>query len=414
MRIWYNNIILFLLKLSALLYRSPINLNYWWNFGSIAMCFLIMQILTGLFLAMFYNPSIFFAYSSIMYINNEVYFGWWIRSLHANGASFFFFFTYLHMLRSIYYGSFHHPRQGLWKSGIVLLILMIITAFLGYVLPWGQMSFWAAMVITNLLSALPLIGPDLAFLLWGGYTIHDATLHRFYALHFILPFIIFIILILHLSFLHEKGSNNPIGIIHIHDFTPFTPYYILKDVLGICLILIILLYIVFKAPDLLGHSVNYDLANFLITPSHIVPEWYLLFFYAILRSVPDKLFGFFLMGASIITLYYFPKIMKFAMIRSSSFKPWHALWFWIFVSICYLLSWIGGLPVILPYLPMSQNFTFFYFIILLLIFPIGNLIERVVYDELIYTVLRSRKFIINNFWFEIAKDRRLERKWQLI
>jgi len=206
MRYWYKSFEFLKIKHSYIFYKTPTNLTYWWNFGVLSLYFLVIQVLTGVFLAMFYDPSVLYAFSSIMYINNEIYYGWWIRSLHANGASFFFLCVYFHMFRGLYYGSFLYPRQLLWKSGIILFLLMVITAFLGYVLPWGQMSFWAAMVITSLLASIPLIGPDIVFLLWGGFTIEDATLHRFYALHFLLPFILFFFSIIHISLLHESGS----------------------------------------------------------------------------------------------------------------------------------------------------------------------------------------------------------------
>jgi len=277
-RFWLKGLGNYFIKISGIFYRSPLNLNYWWNFGSLALYFLIIQIITGIVLAMFYNPSAYLAYYIIMELNNDIYYGWLIRSIHANGASFFFLCVYLHMFRGIYYGSFAYPRQSLWITGMIIFVLMIITAFLGYILPWGQMSFWAAMVITSLLAVIPEIGADLIFLLWGGYSIHDATLHRFYSLHFAFPFLILIISIIHLFLLHEFGSNNPLGLNSELDWIPFSPYYLLKDCLSLMIILIIFCYIVFAIPDLLGHPINYEKANFLVTPPHIVPEWYLLFF----------------------------------------------------------------------------------------------------------------------------------------
>lgn len=314
MRIWVKSLLFEIVKASGLFYKTPANLSYWWNFGALALYFLISQIITGIVLAMFYNPSIIFAYGSIMDLNNEVFYGWWLRYLHANGASFFFLCVYLHIFRGIYYGSFAFPRHLLWMSGIIIVLLMIITAFLGYILPWGQMSFWGAMVITSLLAAIPYIGPDLIFLLWGGYSIHDATLHRFYSLHYTLPFILLILSVLHLFFLHEFGSSNPSGLPSIKDFIPFSPYYVIKDTWTIILVLFFLLLIFSLTPDLLGHSVNYEQANFLVTPPHIVPEWYLLFFYAILRSVTNKLLGFFfydlLHSLFIIITFYSQKLFN--------------------------------------------------------------------------------------------------------
>jgi len=229
MRVWDTGLLFWIIKVTGIFYKTPVNLNYWWNFGFLALIFLIIQIVTGIFLAMFYNPNALFAYEAIMELNNEVYYGWWLRAIHANGASFFFLIVYIHMARSLYYGSFAHPRQLLWVSGVIIWILMIITAFLGYILPWGQMSFWGAMVITNLLAALPLIGDDVVLLLWGGYSIDNCTLHRFYSLHFTFPFIILIVSIIHLCFLHEFGSNNPLGIACPLDNSPFSPYYVIKD-----------------------------------------------------------------------------------------------------------------------------------------------------------------------------------------
>ncbi|HXN54584.1 MAG TPA: cytochrome b N-terminal domain-containing protein [Mycoplasmatales bacterium] len=356
------------------------NLTYWWNFGVLSLYFLIIQLITGIFLAMFYDPSILYAFSSIMYINNEIYYGWWIRGLHANGASFFFLSVYLHMFRGLYYGSFLYPRQLLWKTGVILFLLMIITAFLGYVLPWGQMSFRGAMVITSLLSAIPLVGNDIVFLLWGGFTIDDATLHRFYSLHFFLPFIILALSIVHISLLHEAGSSNPTGVPSMLEVIPFTPYFILKDILSILIFLIIIMYLNYSAPDILGHTLNYQIANFLVTPPHIVPEWYLLFFYAILRSIPGKLSGFLIMVISIIILIFLPYIMKNAIIRSGTFRPAHKIFFWIFVFNCILLGWIGGIPVMEPYLTIGRFLSFLYFFFLLVLFPLAIFIDRTIYD----------------------------------
>jgi len=369
------------LKDSYIFYKTPMNLTYWWNFGVLSLYFLIIQLVTGIFLAMFYDPSILYAFSSIMYINNEIYYGWWIRGLHANGASFFFLSVYLHMFRGLYYGSFLYPRQLLWKTGVILFLLMIITAFLGYVLPWGQMSFWGAMVITSLLSAIPLVGNDIVFLLWGGFTIDDATLHRFYSLHFFLPFIILALSIVHISLLHEAGSSNPTGVSSMLETIPFTPYFILKDILSILIFLIIIMYLNYSNPDILGHTLNYQIANFLVTPPHIVPEWYLLFFYAILRSIPGKLSGFLIMIISIIILMFLPYIMKNAIIRSGTFRPVHKIFFWIFLFNCCLLCWIGGIPVMEPYLTVGRILSFLYFFFILVLFPLAIFIDRTIYDS---------------------------------
>jgi len=293
------------------------------------------------------------------------------------------------MFRALYYGSFLYPRQLLWTSGIFLFLLMIITAFLGYVLPWGQMSYWGAMVITSLLSSIPLIGNDIVFLLWGGFTIEDATLHRFYALHFALPFILLFLSIIHISLLHEAGSTNNIGTPSIYENIVFTPYFILKDILSILLCLIIILYINYTFPDMLGHTLNYQIANFLVTPSHIVPEWYLLFFYAILRAIPNKLLGFIVMILSIFILLFIPYIMKNGIIRSGSFRPCHKLFFWIFVVICILLAWIGGLPVIEPYLTIGRVLSVLYFVNIIILFPLAILVDKVIYD--VYNMNRNNK-----------------------
>jgi ubiquinol-cytochrome c reductase cytochrome b subunit len=380
MRYWYRSFELLKAKNSLIFYKTPTNLTYWWNFGVLSLYFLVMQIITGLFLAMYYDPSILYAFSSIMYINSEIYYGWWIRGLHANGASFFFLCVYIHMFRGLYYGSFLYPRQLLWKSGVLLFLLMVATAFLGYVLPWGQMSFWGAMVITSLLSSIPLIGNDIVFLLWGGFTIEDATLHRFYALHFFLPFIILLLSIIHISFLHESGSTNPLGLPSIYDIIPFTPYYILKDALSVIIVIILILFINYTKPDVLGHTLNYQIANFLVTPPHIVPEWYLLFFYAILRSIPDKLLGFVVMALSIIVLFLMPYILKNNIIRSGLYKPCYKLFFWLFLFVCILLSWIGGIPVIEPYLTIGRVLSVLYFIIVLILFPLAAFIDKLIYN----------------------------------
>jgi len=260
-------------RASAVLYLSPPNCNYNWNFGFLAFILLLIQTLTGLSLMFFYNPDIEFTYLSVMYINNEVYFGWLVRSMHMNGSSFFFMFVYLHIFRGIYYGSFLYPRQLLWMSGIMMYAIMCIIAFLGYVLPWGQMSFWGAMVMTSLITAIPVVGNDITYLLWGGFFMQSLTLKRFLCLHFALTFLLLVTSSVHMWLLHEKGSNNPSGITSDLDNIPFVPYYLLKDTSSLIWLLLVYFYIVFKSPDLFAHVDNYIIANTLVTPTHIVPEW---------------------------------------------------------------------------------------------------------------------------------------------
>lgn len=400
MRFWQRSLALIMAKLTALFYISPANTSYLWNFGFLALFFLALQMFTGIFLAMFYNPSILLAYESIMYINNEVYYGWWIRALHANGASWFFIVVYIHMCRSLYYGSFLFPRNLLWISGVLLWLLMIATAFFGYVLPWGQMSFWGAIVITNLFSAIPFIGPDLIYLLWGGFTIDNASLHRFYSIHFTLPFIILMLSLVHVFFLHEFGSNNPLGFSVASDTTVFMPYYVLKDSLSLVALLVLFFFIVFLAPDLLGHVDNYTKANFLVTPAHIVPEWYFLPLYAVLRSVTNKLLGIVLILGIFVSLFMLPYILVFTLVRSGKFKPLFAVLFWFFVVDCALLTWIGSLPVFSPYLQLGQIFTVFYFLIVLVFFPLCGFMDHLFYH--VYIHKYGSKYAFSNQLF--AKD----------
>jgi ubiquinol-cytochrome c reductase cytochrome b subunit len=399
MRFWYTSLSAFIVKLSALFYFSPTTLSYWWNFGALSFYFLIVQIITGVVLSMFYNPSIFHAYESIMALNNEIYFGWWLRCLHANGASFFFIAVFLHMGRGLYSCSFMYPRQALWISGMVIFVLMIIVAFFGYILPWGQMSFWGGMVITSLLGSIPFIGVEIIQLLWGGFSLHDVTLHRFYSLHFSLSFVMLAIVVLHILFLHEFGSNNPSGVMIIFDKIPFSAFYILKDGLTITLVLILLFIVFVWLPDLLGHPINYVIANFSVTPEHIVPEWYFWFFYAVLRSVPSKLGGLFLLICSLGILFFLPYLSKNFKIRSSKFRPWFRIWFWLFLSVCFLLGWIGDIPVMDPYLDWSRYLTFGYFVWLLFAFPSLGSFEKFLYDTFIWVAsLLKLDEKIANLW----------------
>lgn len=338
MRIWNQFLFLNLIKISAIFYKCPSNFNYLWNFGFIAMCFLIFQIISGIFIAMFYNANFEVSFGITINITTEIYFGWLLRSLHSNGASFFFLVIYIHMFRGFYYGSYVYPRQFLWVSGSILWVLMIATAFLGYILPWGQMSYWGAQVITNLLGAIPLVGSDLLYLLWGGFSIGNETIQRFYSFHYTLPFVILFLTFFHFVLLHEYGSNNPLGIPSNTDYIPFLPYYGTKDLLSLLFIFILYFHFVFFSPYTLGHADNYIEANPLVTPMHIVPEWYFLPLYAVLRSVPNKLFGVFLILMFIVCIVFLPFYNK-GFIRTGLFRPIYCFFFWIFLFDCLLLGW---------------------------------------------------------------------------
>lgn len=378
-RFWYKSLLLWILKISGAFYKAPSNLSYWWNFGFISLYFLLSQIITGVILAMFYNANSDLAFKIIYNISNEIYYGWWIRYIHSNGASFFFFIVYLHIARNLYYGTYLFPRQLLWTSGMIIVCLMIATAFLGYILPWGQMSFWGAMVITSLVGSIPFVGNDILFLLWGGYSIDNATLHRFYSLHYLLPFLILFLSIVHILLLHEFGSSNPLGLSSRLDNIPFNPYYTLKDSFSIVLLLIFFFIIITLAPDYLGHSDNYIEANPLATPAHIVPEWYFLPLYAVLRSVTNKLLGILFIALFILSFFLLPVIQKNSFLKSSRFRPFYRLLSLIFIFLCIGLGWIGSLPVISPYLELGQYFTVFFFVIWFL-FIVNSYIERLVLD----------------------------------
>jgi quinol-cytochrome oxidoreductase complex cytochrome b subunit len=371
-------------------YPAPSNLNYWWNFGSLAMLCLVLQIITGIFLAMHYTPHADLAFVSVEHIMRDVNFGWLLRYMHLNGASFFFLVVYIHMFRGIYYGSYNHPREVLWMIGVIILLLMILTAFLGYVLPWGQMSFWAATVITNLASAAPIIGTDIVLWLWGGFSVDNATLNRFFSLHYLFPFIIMALVILHIIFLHENGSNNSLGITSQVDQIVF-PYYIIKDIYGIIIFGFFYSYFIFFEPNVLGHPDNYIPANPMATPAHIVPEWYFLPFYAILRSVPNKRLGVVLLLLAIIILLILPFLSKSVYIRSFMFRPYDKILFWIFFFDCILLGWIGGKPIETPYYELGQFFTSFYFIYLSCLIP---LIKDELFSEKIFKYFGSKIFFI--------------------
>ncbi len=343
---------------------APGNLSIWWNFGSLLGLCLVIQIITGLLLAIDYSPHIDLAFSSVAHIRRDVNYGWLLRNVHANGASAFFFCLYLHIARGIYYGSYLYVET--WNLGVIILILTIATAFIGYLLPWGQIRFWGATVITNLFSAIPYIGKSLVEWLWGGFGVANPTLTRFFALHFLLPFSIAALRVLHLLFLHQTGSNNPLGLNTNSAKVPFHIYYTTKDSVGFLLLLAILIAIAFFTPNLLTDPENFIPANPLVTPVHIKPEWYFLWAYAILRSIPNKLGGVVAIFAALLILFVLPIINITNARRGNSFYPMNQLFFWALVRTTLLLTWIGGCPVEAPYELLGQIFTTSYFILILL------------------------------------------------
>ncbi|MGY8985594.1 MAG: cytochrome b [Sphingomonadales bacterium] len=373
-------------------YATPKNLNYWWNFGSIAGIILVLQIITGVILAMHYTPDTTMAFASVEHIMRDVNYGWLMRYMHANGASMFFIVVYIHMFRGLYYGSYKNPRELLWILGVVIFLIMMATAFMGYVLPWGQMSFWGATVITNLFSAIPLVGDSLVSWLWGGFAVDNPTLTRFFSLHYLLPFVTVGIVILHIWALHQHGSNNPLGIDvknKEQDTVPFTPYYAAKDIFGLSLFFLIFATFVYYNPDMLGHPDNYIPANPMVTPEHIVPEWYYLPFYAILRSITfdigipgtditfmsAKLAGIIAMFGSIMVLFFLPWLDT-SKVRSAEFRPIFKQLVYLVLIDMVILGYVGSQPAegILPTIGLIG--TIFYFVFFLIILPWLGKVEK--------------------------------------
>lgn len=355
---------------------TPKNLNYFWSFGSLSGLALVIQILTGIFLTMHYKPDAGMAFDSVQHIMRDVEWGWLIRNMHMVGASFFFIVVYAHIARGMYYGSYKSPREVLWWMGIIIFFLMMATAFMGYVLPWGQMSFWGAMVITNLFSVIPGVGEDLVIWLWGGYSVNDATLNRFFALHYLFPFLICAAVFMHLWALWTSKSNNPAGIDlkKKTDWIPFHPYYTVKDMVGVCFYALPFAFMVFYAPEYLGHTDNYIPADPLVTPSHIVPEWYFLPFYAILRAIPDKLMGVVAMGSAIAILFILPWLDN-SKVRSATFRPIYKQLYWVFIINVFVLGWIGGKPPEGMYVVIGRISTALYFGFFLIL-PIVSKYEK--------------------------------------
>jgi len=375
-------------------YPTPKNLNYWWNFGSLAGLVLVMMIASGIVLAMHYTAHVDYAFNSIERIMRDVNYGWLIRYIHMNGGSMFFIVVYIHMFRGMYYGSYKAPRELLWIIGVIILLAMMATAFMGYVLPWGQMSFWGATVITNLFSAIPIVGDSIVTLLWGGFSVDNPTLNRFFSLHYLLPFVIVGLVVIHLWALHEHKSNNPLGvdIKGEQDLIPFHPYFTMKDLYGMSAFLMFFMFFVFFAPNFFGEPDNYIPANSLVTPAHIVPEWYFLPFYAILRAftgdfwvyqvvslggflMSAKLAGVIAMFASILLLILLPWLDG-SKVRSSKFRPFYAMAFWVFVIDCLVLGYIGGKPAEGSFIVIGQWATFYYFAHLVIIIPLVSRLER--------------------------------------
>ena len=376
---WFNDRLPLLTLANHLTdYPTPKNLNYWWTFGGILTFCLITQIVTGLVLAMHYIAHADMAFDSVEHIMRDVNYGWLIRYIHANGASMFFLAVYIHIFRSLFYGSYKAPREIIWIIGIIIYLLMMAAAFMGYVLPWGQMSFWGATVITNLFSAIPLVGEGIVTWLWGGYSVDNPTLTRFFTLHYLIPFLILGLVVLHIWALHVPGNNNPVGIDvkkPSKDTVPFHPYIVIKDTFALLMFMIVFAFFVFYTPNILGHADNYIEADPLVTPAHIVPEWYLLPFYAILRSVPDKLLGVIAMLSAILILAALPWLDT-SKIRSAVFRPLYKQFYWILVADVLILGYVGAMPAEGLYLLVARVATAYYFLHFLVILPVLGLKEK--------------------------------------
>jgi ubiquinol-cytochrome c reductase cytochrome b subunit len=385
---WFNDRLTTYLTLANHLtdYPTPKNLNYWWTFGGILTFCLITQIVTGLTLAMHYIAHADMAFESVEHIMRDVNYGWLIRYIHANGASMFFLAVYIHIFRSLFYGSYKSPREIIWIIGIIIYLLMMAAAFMGYVLPWGQMSFWGATVITNLFSAIPLVGEGIVTWLWGGYSVDNPTLTRFFTLHYLIPFLILGLVVLHIWALHVPGNNNPVGIDikkPSKDTVPFHPYIVIKDGFALLMFMIVFAFFVFYSPNILGHADNYIEANPMVTPAHIVPEWYLLPFYAILRSVPDKVAWSCCNVSAILILAVLPWLDT-SKIRSAVFRPLYKQFYWILVADVLILGYMGAMPAEGLYLLIARVATAYYFLHFLVILPVLGFKEKTITSSIKY------------------------------
>ena len=365
-----------LVQVQALDFPTPKNLNYWWTFGGILAIMLVAQLITGIVLAMHYTAHVDMAFDSVEHIMRDVNYGWLLRYLHSNGASMFFIAVYVHIFRGMYYGSYKAPREVLWMIGVLIYLVMMATAFMGYVLPWGQMSFWGAKVITNLFSAIPFVGESVTTWLWGGYSVDNPTLNRFFSLHYLLPFVLAGLVGLHIWALHVPGNGNPTGVNvrGSQDTVPFHPYYTMKDGFAIVVFMLLFAAFTFFAPNYLGHAINYLPANPLVTPAHIVPEWYYLPFYAILRAIPDKLGGVIAMFGSILLLFVLPYLDR-SKVRSANYRPVYRVFFWIFAADCVLLGFCGAAAPEGIWLVLGRIATAYYFAHFLILLPIISRLE---------------------------------------